>query len=491
MNVLIISNLFPPDVVGGYEVGCAEMAAQLESRGHRVTVLTAFNSEMAEWNDPPNVKRSLHLADVYSKKPQGSAIANSEEFFSRVVYLRNVFEIVSELKSGSYDIVYCFNLLGLGALGICDALTALRVPWVWHLMDNIPNIMMDGIRPEISALFECSATRTVRPNAFMVMSRTLLSEIERLQVKLAAPVEIVPGWAKKPSKPDTVRNRVRDDVLRFVVVGTLSEAKGTPILLEALSMIQPSLQDRITVDFYGSGDVSYFRREVGRLKISSPVTFHGHLPLQHVLDALPSYDALLFPTWPREPFGFVAVEAGMAGLAPIITRGIGASEVLQDGVSAIMIDRSAKAVAAAIISSLADPDKVARIGEAARRHIAAHLELDIVAARVETILQNHARPIQISRKQAAHTLSVCRFKQDIGRRFVTGGSLTHTSVSAPVDFHGQYHVLKMAMRQQSRNPLTKVLRSGLMKLMRPYTNEMLRLLHSQREEIERQRNSAP
>ena len=40
MKVLAISNLYPPDLMGGYELGCRQMVEALCRRGHEVRVLT-------------------------------------------------------------------------------------------------------------------------------------------------------------------------------------------------------------------------------------------------------------------------------------------------------------------------------------------------------------------------------------------------------------------------------------------------------------------
>src|SRR5258707_13689899 len=41
MKVLLVSNLYPPHYLGGYEVRCAQTATELQRRGHEVQVLTS------------------------------------------------------------------------------------------------------------------------------------------------------------------------------------------------------------------------------------------------------------------------------------------------------------------------------------------------------------------------------------------------------------------------------------------------------------------
>ena len=41
MRILIVSNLYPPHHIGGYELGCRDVVEGLKARGHEVKVLTS------------------------------------------------------------------------------------------------------------------------------------------------------------------------------------------------------------------------------------------------------------------------------------------------------------------------------------------------------------------------------------------------------------------------------------------------------------------
>ena len=41
MKILVLSNLYPPDFIGGYELGCRQVSDALRGRGHEVLVLTS------------------------------------------------------------------------------------------------------------------------------------------------------------------------------------------------------------------------------------------------------------------------------------------------------------------------------------------------------------------------------------------------------------------------------------------------------------------
>ena len=40
MKILVLSNLYPPDFHGGYELGCEQAVNALPARGHEVRVVT-------------------------------------------------------------------------------------------------------------------------------------------------------------------------------------------------------------------------------------------------------------------------------------------------------------------------------------------------------------------------------------------------------------------------------------------------------------------
>ena len=64
MRVLVLSNLYPPDFFGGYELGCRQAAGALADAGHDVLVLTS--APRVPVSSEPHVRRELQLTDVYN-----------------------------------------------------------------------------------------------------------------------------------------------------------------------------------------------------------------------------------------------------------------------------------------------------------------------------------------------------------------------------------------------------------------------------------------
>ena len=56
MRILVLNNLFPPHVLGGYEIACRNVAIALRERGHVVEVLST-HAPIATPDDPPWLHR--------------------------------------------------------------------------------------------------------------------------------------------------------------------------------------------------------------------------------------------------------------------------------------------------------------------------------------------------------------------------------------------------------------------------------------------------
>lgn len=424
MKILVLTNFFPPEFLGGYEIGCQRLVAELNRRGHKVEVLTSGSGEFAEEN--LKVNRGLELADIY-RHPAGLA----EQVTAKAFNLANALLLRQRVRDGAFDLIYVFNIIGLGGLQIIDYLNVCGVPWVWHLMDNVPHTLTDGLPSEVLQYFECSATRCFKSNGTLVMSRSLRKELADQNVEFDSPVHIVPGWIEWRDGCSWPVPSVRrsSGQKRFVALGSLSTAKGTDLIIETAAALAAARED-FSIDLFGPGNLSKYRRKVRELSVESLVSIRGVLAPEEVKDKLAQYDAFLFPTWSREPFGFVALEAAMAGLVPIITSGAGVTEYLTEGKHFIPIQRTHASLKKAMLRIMHDPN-VSAIAEACREKAICDLTLEKVGAQVEAILSDAARAGPRRRALSdSHVDSILNARQALLDRAVPSGR--HRSSAAAI-----------------------------------------------------------
>ena len=169
---------------------------------------------------------------------------------------------------------------------------------------------------------------------------------------------------------------------RLLFVGRLNAQKGIEMLLRALAVTtsKPSL------DVVGDGpDAERLKALAGELEIGDRVRWIGALPQQQLTEYYRSATALVVPSV-NEGLGLVAVEAQLCETPVIAFDSGGLSDVVSNQRTGILVeDISANALAAAIDSLLASPDRGAALGAAGRLHALATFAPESVARRYATI----------------------------------------------------------------------------------------------------------
>jgi glycosyltransferase involved in cell wall biosynthesis len=121
-------------------------------------------------------------------------------------------------------------------------------------------------------------------------------------------------------------------------------------------------------------------------------------PRLDVPELLRSSDVFLFTSLPTgEGMPGVLIEAGLSGLPVVSTPVPGASTVLSDGLTGMIVEDTVAGLGAAVGSLLDDPDRRAEMGVSARSRCESEFNLDLMAHRWRTALH----PIVITRVRRA------------------------------------------------------------------------------------------
>ncbi len=166
----------------------------------------------------------------------------------------------------------------------------------------------------------------------------------------------------------------------WITVGTVKSLQpvyGIDLLLEAFSLakqelmsLSPEIGNRLRLQIVGDG---YLREDLQRLAldlgISAVVDFKGYIPNRSIPEVLQGLD--IFVALSRsESFGVAVVEASACGVPVIVSDVGGLPEVVQHGVTGMIVGRENPQAAATAIVALAQ-DRVLRkrLGDAGRRFI--------------------------------------------------------------------------------------------------------------------------
>jgi glycosyltransferase involved in cell wall biosynthesis len=185
-----------------------------------------------------------------------------------------------------------------------------------------------------------------------------------------------------------------EEAVVFAVIGHLSAKKGHAVLLDAAARIT----DRsICYRFLFAGEGSEeerLRRQAHHLQLAERVTFTGFLP-----DVLPVYaaaDVIVSSSIAGEGLPRVLLEAGLLGRPVIGTRLSGTPEIVEEGVTGLIVPPGDTAAMAAALQQLAlAPEQRHRMGQAAHERIG---RLFTVPAMVEGTLASYRRAIEAARR---------------------------------------------------------------------------------------------
>jgi glycosyltransferase involved in cell wall biosynthesis len=343
MKILIISNIFPPGFIGGYEMAALDVAQGLRDRGNDIYILTSdyFLDDQEELVSL-NVSRSLNCNLVTHEKIPLDSI----QF--RYYNFHNIRTIGSAIRRIQPDVVLAFNLIGLGAFSILQYLQSIQMPTILYLMDNV--FVSSDSNSNIQSKYELLFGKVLFNNSTRIisMSQNLLNEINDQLNATLDNVTFIPGWVDFTSQEAAPVYARENKKTRFVFCSRIAPHKGIDIVVEASEILVRRGLTQFSVDLYGLGEVSPLLQRIKAKNLDEYIKYQGSFSKKEFLSVFSRYDALVFPTWEREPFGFVVSEAASAGCLPIITAGIGASEWFLDGYDCLKIFRDVDSLVGAM-----------------------------------------------------------------------------------------------------------------------------------------------
>jgi glycogen(starch) synthase len=367
MKILIVTNLFPPHFIGGYEVRCAEVARALAAAGHNVFVLTSIygtkpgnrdrNESITE--EIPNVRvcRSLNeymWGSLPSRRPW--------TVYQAVRELSDARRFMEILQEFGPDVVNWWSMYGLSKL-------LLPLPLAWgipdvHWIEHWWMIREYGPRGEFASAFWAKlwdgewGPRGLRP-----LLRRAGREWERRTARKGIPTreftnsprhvcfvseymralhreagfefpssEIIYGGVPRAVFYEPVSTRRRDhEKLKLLYAGQVTEDRGLHTLIEAFGHLVPPVRSQLSLSVAGgNGPPEYLQRiktKIEQLGLVDCVIFHGKVAHDAMPQMYKDHEILVFPSIRDEGLPLTMVEAMLSGCAVITTGSGGAMEI--------------------------------------------------------------------------------------------------------------------------------------------------------------------
>ena len=200
------------------------------------------------------------------------------------------------------------------------------------------------------------------------------------------------GYFSEPPKASGVSNPdAHRRVVRIVCTGYLTRNKGHALLLAALTALRHQGHEFLC-DITGYGpEESVLRAKASALGLDGCVIFHGVLPTAE-LDALQADADIFVAPGLREPWGIRVNEAIQAGLAVIVSDGVGACELVKSsGCGSVFLSGDRDSLAGSLASLMSNPVRLAecRAKAADYRH---HIHPRVAASYLADVIRHSWNP---------------------------------------------------------------------------------------------------
>lgn len=423
MRILILTNFYPPHHIGGYELGCRDVADALRRRGHAVEVLTSTYGVRA-----PSSELGVHRR-LRTEWPAPSRwkILRQERTNQRAMR--------AAIRSFRPDVVYVWNLsqISISILAIAEQM---GLPIAYYISDEWlvnwaerehrwsafwarePQTRSGRAGKRIGRVFVtrvlglCTGerhpgrTHALRYQNVQFASQFLRDATARAVLADQTTWEVI-RWGIDtevfaPSTSPATRAR------RLLYVGQVVPHKGVHTAVEAVRVVREEFgYSDIALDIVGPSTANVYVDDVQALiashHLEQSVHLFGAIDRRRLPQIYRDHDMLVFPSEWQEPFSITLLEALSSQMPVVSTLTGGSDEILRVDVNALVFKAGdARDCATQIVRLLTDVALASRIAEAGRRTVAERYTLSGMVDRLEAGLRQALGTAQLRR---AHTPS--------------------------------------------------------------------------------------
>jgi glycogen synthase len=398
LHLLFANNLYPPYVVGGNEMQCAEVVGLLRARGHRVSVLCGRGRDLPR---DPDLYGHLEIdLDRREETFLGGRIPTPWEAFKLHVFSPASYRATRRLlRRLQPDVLVAWNLY-MASLAPIAAAQRLGVPtavqlfdkWLYYGLYDLAALLKPvvpwkravvGLAP---VLLQPLVRALIRPRRMIAVSHFIKDFYVRAGlpaqaidvIHLAVPTTdfaVVPRVPRAPGAP-----------LRVLFAGSLWEGKGPQTAVRAIGrLVRSGVPAELSICGGGTPHfVSFLKSVIASEGIEGQVQLHGHVPRAVVREFCQRHDVLVFPSEWDEPYAAVPMEAMSCGVPVVGTTAGGTPEAIDEGVTGFLVPPGDPDSMAAALAKLAGDEGLrASLGANAARVARERFDIQTYVERLE------------------------------------------------------------------------------------------------------------
>jgi len=407
LKILIVSNLYPPYYIGGYELGCQNVVNELSRRGHWVFVLTSTYGLRG-----PQVIDNIHRELlIYRYRHTGNFSKSKLRLFQIEWWNNKIFrQLIDRL---SPDVIQFWNMRGLSMSIVLSAqktgiLVSYAISDLWlaeaFREDNWLNLWNYTPPNFFRAVFKQMVANRVLGKFVSLHIPTKLSSLDLSSIfftshslreqYISRGLSVGHGevihWGIDPDKFKHER-KFQSGHIKFLFVGRICEDKGLHTIIEAFIHLKKRLNQKCSLTIVGREESREYKNRLLSLikkgNIESLVEFHDFVDPLKMPEVYKAHDVFLFPSIWEEPFSIVLLEAMASGLFIIGTTTGGSKEILKNGINSLTFCAGDSLdLARKIGHLLQSPELLSKFSTASRKTIQENFTLEIMVDKIESHL---------------------------------------------------------------------------------------------------------
>ncbi len=384
MKILVISNLYPPDIYGGCEILCNQVCEGFEKKGHQISVLTSIPSREEFWQKGKDnhILRRLKLTMPFEQPP-----SEINFWHKRKTFRRNFAETRQCIQQLKPDLIFVWSQLRL-TMGAVRAALDCALPIAFTFNDeSIAGYLPRRSLFEPGRLSRYISTDLLSPDNSIqnihfshatCISNTLKSNLVAKGVPLQNSKVIYQGipleqFVLKP-EPGALGSPVK-----ILYTGSLLAQKGVHTIIDAVHQVAHRLgKEKLVLTVVGEGPEDYVQMLQARASSGSArIEFSGRIPYAEIAAIYRQHDILVFASNSVEAFGLTPLEAMASGTTLVSTDRGGHGEMLKDRNNALIFqEEDVGQLASRIELLIKNPALSRELAKSARATVEQHFSID-------------------------------------------------------------------------------------------------------------------
>ena len=396
MKILITCQYYWPD---NFLIN--EIAADLVSKGHKVTVLTGL-PDYSTTKVPKEYKwgKRRHEEHDGVEIIRVPIIARHHGFVMRIINYMSYF-INSSIYArthnfSNYDVIYVYQTAPVLMINPGMIISKkYNIPMFLYVLDIWPDQMKVWHVNEKNPIFKLVLKYCKKAYGSGDIVGITSKPFRNYLVNICGVDDKKIVYLPQHSNKLNIQKRTNNnDKVNFIFAGNIGNQQNIECLIEAVSLMKT--KKNFLVNIYGEGtSFEKCKQYTKELKVEDKIKFYGRVPKEELTAIYPKMDAFVLTLCSEKEIGFVAqtvpakLQSYMSGGKPILAAiNGGAKEIIEESqCGAVVPSGDANGYAKLLDDFVENPEKYNKCGENAIKYFNENFEKEIVMNKLEKYLK--------------------------------------------------------------------------------------------------------